>query len=364
MKPITTLAALGALALPAVLVPAPAQAAGVVSVTSPSCGTLRLANGTSQDVEVQLDSGDQASLSAGQTVQVTRQRGGDYTWMALGSASGRYVARGWTSVTACPGTASRPVDGDQDGDHRADILGVRAGSGELYSYRMTAAGLASGTRVGSGWNSMVHLQQVSEIDGAGTGSYLLAVRSDGTVYQYPSLGAGRFGAAKQVASGLAGYTNFAVLPLNNLALPGTHMLLASKGDVLYGFAVTQGSVDTANPVELAAGWSQVTRTIATRDVDGDHFADLVTISRDGRMDLRRFTTDADADEWLTAPVQVGHGWGRMGIIMSPGSVDGDRLSDLVARRDDGNLYTYLDRGGRWSAATRIGQNWLGIRLLA
>lgn len=346
------------------LAPQPAQAAATVSVSSPSCGALRMTNGTSAPVDVETDGGAWAELQPRQSITRTGLRGGEYVWMAYGVSDSLLKAKGYTNVASCKGVAPRPLDGDQNNDRKADVLGIQANTGNLYYYKMTATGLAPGVKAGTGWNSMLWMQQVNEVEGAATPNVLLAVRKDGAVFQYANLGAGRSGSAKQVGKGLVGYSNFTVLPLNNPIFPGMRMLLASKGDVLQGFVMADGMVDTEHPMNLATGWSTATKTIAVRNFDNDRLCDIISIRTDGSMQLHRINTDFTKNDFLMPPVKIGSSWGAMGIVTSPGSLNGDHLSDLVSRRNDGNLYKYVNQGARWGTAEKIGANWNGIRLLA
>lgn len=101
-----------------------------------------------------------------------------------------------------------------------------------------------------------------------------------------------------------------------------------------------------------------------RDVDGDRFADLVAIKPDGTQWLLTINPYASStDAILDTPVRIGAGWATMTTVASPGSLDGDRWSDLVVRRNDGNLYRYTNAHGRWKPAVRIRTNWKGMRLL-
>lgn len=360
----TTVGVLGAATLMSVAVSAgaPAHAAGSVTVTASGCNTVKITNTTATTQYLSFDGGDFAGAKRGVTTTLTLP-GGEHSWLAANDTADMPTASGQVSVKPCSGTKPRPVDGDQNGDRRADVLGIQDKTGTLYYYRMGATGLADGVKAGTGWNNMVFMQQVNEIEGAGSPNVLIAVRNDGTVWRYDNRGYGRFANGRQIGSGLSGYDNFSITQTNNLLSFGGHALLARKGDNLYAFDLTATSVvrSTTSAEDLVTdGWGTTTKTIAVRDFDGDHFGDIVSIHSDGTMWADIMNPRS------TGPVtrQVGSGWGAMQTVTSPGSLNGDKYSDLVARRSDGNLYKYLNQGGRWGAATKIGQNWNGIRLLA
>ncbi|WP_420176012.1 hypothetical protein [Luteococcus sp. OSA5] len=359
MKYLPTLLAT-ACTVAALSVTAPAAHAAEMTVTSPSCGVVTATNSTSSPWITLLDSGDLIEVPAHASRSMRGLAGGSYSWLSGPVASETVSGSGALNVKACTGAPTRPVDGDQNGDRRADVLGIQAQTGDLYYYRMTTTGLASGIKAGTGWNNMVFMQQVNEIEGEGTGNYLIAVRKDGTVWRYDNKGAGKFANGTQIGSGLTGYTNFTITGTNSALSFGGHALLASKGDSLFLFDLSRTALE--DPVEIAQGWGTTVKTIATRDFNKDALGDLITIRSDGSM--WSYTVALNGDATFTAPRSVGHGWGAMETVTSPGSLDADPLSDLVSRRSDGNLYKYLNRGGYWGPATQIGQNWQRIRLLA
>lgn len=351
-----------ALALP-VLTSLPASAAAP-TVTSPKCGTLLFTNTSGAPVEFETDGGHLEAVDTGASATVEQLPAGDYAWQTWTTDGSRIISRGVAKVAACSSIwKKRTVDGDGNGDGKADVMGIQTGSGDLYYYRMTSTGLAPGVKAGTSWQSMVFVQQVTELDGLAGGNYLIAVRSDGAVFQYPNLGKGRVGSAQQIGEGLVGYSNFAILTPNNPMFMGYHQLVATKGDVVYGFDLYKGELDVDNPVELAVGWSNITKAVPMRNFDADGFADLLTVQTDGRMMARGITRDPMSPDYFTAPRQVGSGWSGMGLVVSTGSVDGDRYSDVIARRDDGNLYRYINRGGSWQPGVKIGANWMAIRIL-
>ncbi|GAB2484263.1 hypothetical protein GCM10027030_18150 [Luteococcus sediminum] len=360
----TTVGVLGAATLMSVAVSAgaPAHAAGSVTVTASGCNTVKITNTTATTQYLSFDGGDFAGAKRGVTTTLTLP-GGEHSWLAANDTADMPTASGQVSVKPCSGTKPRPVDGDQNGDRRADVLGIQDKTGTLYYYRMGAAGLADGVKAGTGWNTMVFMQQVNEIEGAGSPNVLIAVRNDGTVWRYDNRGYGRFANGRQIGSGLAGYTNFTITQTNSMVDWGGHALLASKGDNLHAFLLTNSSLErSTDPAEdiVMDGWGTTTKTISTRDFDGDGFADIISIRQDGTM-WADILSPRDIE---SAPRRVGHGWGAMQTVTSPGSLDGDRRSDLVARRSDGNLYKYINKGGYWAPAVQIGTNWQGIRLLA
>lgn len=151
--------------------------------------------------------------------------------------------------------------------------------------------------------------------------------------------------------------------LNNPSHFGQHALLARQGSTLKRWIITADGLKTDQSV-MATGWGNTTKTLALGDFNTDLSADLISIRRDGTMWLSENDGNVYAESTYSRHKKVGHGWHKMGIVTSPGSVDGDQLPDLIARRDDGKLYRYGNHRGQWGPAEQIGFNWKGIRLLA
>lgn len=359
-----------ALALSATTTAASPARAASTSVASPACGQVRVTNTstTSGTRYVEADNGAFFSgLAMGQSQTVTNVPAGSYMWHStMPQGTEEY---GVVRVAPCSATSPRRLaDGDQNGDGRADVLGITASTGDLYYYQMTAGGLAEGVKAGRGWSSMVFMRQVNDLDDGSyrVGNYLIAVHKDGTVWSYLNRGYGRFADGRKIGSGFAGWSNFTILPANNGLLYGQHLFLASDGTRLYAFLLDATKVDSSMPLELSDQWSPMTRTLGVRDMNGDHRADLLTVDTAGDMTSWQvdMLASGSSNSSIGAPVRVGVRWGSMGIVASPGSLDGDDLNDLIAHNVNGNLYKYINRGGRWTEGIQIGQRWNGIRLLA
>lgn len=345
-----------AFALATAVAATPAQAAGAVSVTSPSCGTIRMTNSSSSEMLVEFDSGNLESVPAHSTRYLRGRSGqgmpgGSYSWLSGTSRAEYTTPAGYVTVKRCPGGATRPVDGDQNGDGKADVLGITT-TGDLYYYRMTNTTLANGIKAGHGWSSMVFMQQVNEIEGGPSGNYLIAVHKNGTVWRYDNKGFGKFANGRQIGSGLEGFTNFTITKTNDLLSFGEHAMLATSGDDLQYIPLTRDAI--LDPMSVSPEMGKTVALMALRDFDNDNLGDLITIRSDGTMWSHTVAGDK----------RVGTGWGAMQTVSSPGSLNGDKLSDVIARRSDGNLYKYINRGGRWAEGIKIGRNWNGIRLLA
>jgi hypothetical protein len=108
------------------------------------------------------------------------------------------IGSGWGGLTAVVGGL------DYTGDGRTDVLG-RTSTGLLYLYRGNGAGgfLAGSTKIGSGWNGMTAILYAGDFNGDTRGD-VMARRTDGTLWLYPSTGASTWGATKQIGKGWNG----------------------------------------------------------------------------------------------------------------------------------------------------------------
>lgn len=118
-----------------------------------------------------------------------------------GYAAPAVIGRGWTIF-------SRVIGGiDFDGDRRTDVLAVNA-SGGLMLYRGDGKGKFYSTarpQVGKGWGSMTALFYAGDFNGDSKGD-IITRRTDGSLWLYPTNGAGSWGTAKKIGTGWHGMT--------------------------------------------------------------------------------------------------------------------------------------------------------------
>ncbi|MFF5633693.1 FG-GAP repeat domain-containing protein [Streptomyces sp. NPDC012825] len=94
-------------------------------------------------------------------------------------------------------------------------------------------------------------------------------------------------------------------------------------------------------VRVGTGWPLDT-VIAAGDVTGDGRPDL--LSRHDGVQLRVHPGTGSATAPFGAPVAVGKGWQAYAYLASPGDMDGDGRSDLVAVTPGGDVYRYSATG--------------------
>lgn len=347
-------------ALAGSLAASPAEAAGV-SVTSPQCNHIRISNQTSSTKVFSFEAGVVKTVGARQSVLYKDAPTGSYAWRQGSSASKLVAGAGRVTVKGCKSTsAKRIVDGDQNKDGRADVLGILT-NGNLMYYRSTATGVAAGVKAGSGFGNHVFVQHLNNVLGDGSGNVLIGVKSDGKVVMRQAYGNGRYGAEGVVGS-VKGYSQFTVTTQDNPLSWGRHMLLAKKGSNLYGFNITRTGRLTG-PYLISTTWAPFVKTIATHDTNGDNMGEILAISSGGVMYRFKVSDAHTAKSKLGASQIISKGWQSSVSVVSPGSLNGDLYGDVVARRSNGDLvrYTFTPRGvsskkiaGGWGVVKRLG----------
>ncbi|MFI0943814.1 FG-GAP repeat domain-containing protein [Streptomyces sp. NPDC021020] len=124
---------------------------------------------------------------------------------------------------------------------------------------------------------------------------------------------------------------------------------------------TPGNFPTS-PSWSGNGWGTYNKVVATDDLTGDGKADIVARDHDGKLWLYQGTGSWTSGEPFLARVLIGSGWGVYDQLTSPGDVDGDGISDLVARTTDGSLFLYRGTGASsapFAGRTLVGKGWNG-----
>ncbi|MFD8983461.1 FG-GAP repeat domain-containing protein [Streptomyces sp. NPDC059564] len=109
-------------------------------------------------------------------------------------------------------------------------------------------------------------------------------------------------------------------------------------------------------VKVGSGWGTYDQIVGASDVDGDGLGDVFTRTLTGELWFHKGSGSATAP--LKPRVKVGTGWNAYNVISGPDDVDGDGLSDLVARNRDGLQYFYKSiGGGKFAAPVYYGNGW-------
>ncbi|MFJ5805109.1 FG-GAP-like repeat-containing protein [Streptomyces sp. NBC_01426] len=154
-----------------------------------------------------------------------------------------------------------------------------------------------------------------------------------------------------------------VIGVGDLTGDGRGDLLArEKGGDLYLYPGRGTGTGFYNRLKVGSSWNSLDRITGAGDMTGDGIPDLVGRGTDGRLWLYQGTHDTAVP--FAQPVQVGSGWKDMTAIVSPGDLNADGLSDLVARDSQGKLWLYTASGltptvpdATFEPRTALGSGW-------
>ncbi len=107
-----------------------------------------------------------------------------------------------------------------------------------------------------------------------------------------------------------------------------------------------------------SGWPASAYAVPFGDVNGDRCNDVLVRQPSGELRAYR-PRCGKALTTSTAYTSIGTGWGQYDVLTSPGDMNGDGRTDLVARQTStGDMYFYAGAaGGKFRAKVRVGTNW-------
>ncbi|MER5311088.1 VCBS repeat-containing protein [Streptomyces sp. NPDC002773] len=324
-----------------------------------------------------------------------------YFYKGTGSASTPFKARvkvggGWNAYNQIVGSD------DLNGDGRADLL-ARTHAGAFYKYLSIGGGkFAARTYHGGGGQDLSYFLGQGGVPASGKHN-LFTVNAAGTAFTYRAMANGGLAAARQY--GEAGTNSSHWRMTNTHALDDTDQatvltsynpgLMSDRtGEVSNSAAFYQYYAETVSvgdvtndgeadvlglnvwgnlflhsglkhqyyprvgpAVKVATGW-QLDTLVGTGDVTGDGRPDLV--SRDG-VNLYVHPGTGSATAPFAARVLIGKGWDAYAHLASPGDMNGDGRSDLVAVTPGGDVYRYTATGLRgtatFTARVKIASGW-------
>ena len=278
---------------------------------------------------------DVLSLAGGATLSST-------SGVVLRSASAQPVRSGVRIGTGWGSLSHVVLSPDLTGDGKADIVAVRPSTSALRIYRGDGlGGFAGVVERGGGWNAMTRLVATGDRTRDGRAD-LLAVRSDGSLVLYDGDGAGWFGASRVIGTGFGAYRS--VTDAGDVTGDGLRDLItvnASTNVLELRPGRADGGIE--GPVTWGTGW-QGLDSVTAADLDRDgHRGDLLVRQADGRM--RAYY--ADASGRLTRMNTFGRGWGALDELTTGVDWNGDSAPDLIGRvAASGDLRLYAGTGQR------------------
>ncbi|WP_394263900.1 S8 family serine peptidase [Trueperella sp.] len=257
-----------------------------------------------------------------------------------------------------PGTMPRGTDrlGEATGDRSADLWSVDE-NGSVHFY----AGNGKGGFYHRGI-VMCDQGQITEITpipdvNDDSRADLLVRHSDGTIHFYYSDGAGFLTKGPQAGHGWNGMDNIVFAG----EFAGRDYVVArqvASGD-LYRYQLTSRGLSGA--AKIGHGWGGMDVILAPGQFTGDSHADLVGISKDGKM----FAYKGLRNGTFAGVGQIGHGWSSFTHATIPGDLNGDGALDMVGIRGDGRLFFFENRGnGYWAPSVQVGHGWGGMVVIS
>ncbi|HEY8281608.1 MAG TPA: GH25 family lysozyme [Leifsonia sp.] len=262
--------------------------------------------------------------------------------------------------------------GDANGDGTPDLL-ARNSSGTLDFFAGTTvpqAAFGAAQVVGSGWAAFGAVVGTGDINGDGKPD-IVATGTDGTLWFYAGNGSSG-GVNRSYQNGVKigwGWSIFTkVIAGGDFNGDGKPDLVAVRNDGSLWLYPSIGTVNTTNPAAPVAyrdgirigssGWEAFTQIVAG-DFDGDGVVDILAFRPDGSMTLypgARQTPSSTA--WFRAPEVVPSGGWNTFAILSTGDANGDGKADITAQRSDGTLWFYPGNGKMSSSDVGVGSSTL------
>jgi hypothetical protein len=191
-------------------------------------------------------------------------------------------------------------------------------------------------------------------DGDGNND-VVARRNDGTLRLYPGTGTGTFvGSSTQIGNGWNSMS--ALVAPRDWDGDGNNDLLGRQTDgdlFLYRGNGSGGFIGSAT--QIGNGWHLMVDIVGPGDWDGDGNNDLIARRNDGNLWL----FPGNGSGGFNTAIQIGNGWSNMTWILAPGDWNGDGHPDLIARHSDGKMWLYKGNGtgGFINPPVQIGQGW-------
>ncbi|MFB7608390.1 FG-GAP-like repeat-containing protein [Streptomyces gardneri] len=132
------------------------------------------------------------------------------------------------------------------------------------------------------------------------------------------------------------------------------LVARDRAGVLWLYPGTGPSL--AKRIGVGGGWNAYDQLAAGSDLTGDGRSDLVATDRSGVLWLYKAT--GDTAKPFAPRKRIGGGWGGYDKLVATGNIGGGPAGDLLARDRAGVLWLHLGKGdGTFAPRTRIGGGW-------
>lgn len=230
--------------------------------------------------------------------------------------------------------------GEATGDRFADVWGIDA-AGTLDFHRSTATGLVKVGVRGQQLQDVSYLAPVEDENADHRADVLYRTKSDGSLWLGHNLGNGYLQPGVQVGS------HWNVMDQifyagHMVAGSSTQYVLARRADngTLWRYVLTPKGL--SNGVQVGHGWGGMRVMMSPGNMWGDSAWDVVAIAQDGTM--YGYRTHGGA---LQSMGQVGHGWSSTVSAFVPGDLTGDGRLDMMGVRTDGSVWAYANTARGW-----------------
>lgn len=232
---------------------------------------------------------------------------------------------------------------------KQDLFGLD-GSGTLNYYWGQGDGYLSKVNPGKpgGWDGVHYLSAPSSLNTSERWASILEMGSNGDLYTN----------ANYVGGGWNIYNT--IIGVGDLTGEGNGDLIARQGSNghLYLYPGNGQATGVYSRIDVGAGWNAYDKLFGAGDINGDGLSDLLARTPDGTLYLYAGTGNAKAP--FKGRVKIGTGWNMYSAnkLAVPGDLTGDGRSDVVAVDGSGNLWRYdADGSGGLKSRVKIGFGW-------
>lgn len=235
----------------------------------------------------------------------------------------------------------------------ADVVAADS-AGTLWNYPSNGAGgFSNRVKIGSGWSSLksgfvTDWNQDGVLD-------MVAQWKDGRLTIYPGKYAGGFGPAQAIGFGWGDYFVTVGQWRSGDRFPG--IVATDPNGALWFYGNGSGGA-LSGRTAIGTGWKGLYLTMT--DFDGDSRMDILAKKADGK--LIQYRSDGAGRFLSESRKTIGTGWGIIDSMTDLPGFNGMNQQGIMTRLTDGRLAYYPFANGVWGARTIAGSGWGGYNL--